>query len=256
MTKSSRQKQLIHLATTAALAALLIPASLAAAKEPFSYSKEILSYLTVDPEKGMAYGNTDIEIERQSVRIVVVEKRRQTNGDWQTFRLQLDPRTMHPLSWRLTGQMKDKKIDTSIEITKSQVVARVRKVNGEIQILRMKRPNKPFIVVPLLKFYLAKQLEVGSPTSNFELVVLVKGSLHSIEIEVKKVGTKTVKTKAGSFECHHLRVGPVSTLLFAAVPPGDMYLATEGTHPVVVGLGKATHFSPTLRTELVSYSAK
>ncbi len=96
-------------------------------------------------------------------------------------------------------------------------------------------------------------MEHGRLDNRLTLVTIPEDSFQIRKIEVKDMGVEEITVPAGTFLCRRLKVASTSSLVGLFVPPGDVYLSLDGTHPLVLGTGKMSRFSSTMKTELIFY---
>lgn len=230
--------------------------ALAQAAQPLTLTEEVLTYVQVD-EKGVAHGDdARVELQRKGDRVALLEKRTIPSGAKVTLKVEIDPKTLLPLSWEKMQVENGGQIKVDLILGPDKIEARIEQPEKKVKQDWVARPSGPFTVVPLLKYYLAKRLEAGETAGTFIVVGVMGTELMAIEVGVEDKGVETVTVPAGSFACRHLRVEPLSALYSVVMPPADMYLAVDGTHPLVLGLGRTSRLSPVMRSELSSYKTQ
>lgn len=218
--------------------------------DPQAVDRETLTYRTVEADGGDFVGTSTIRIKRSGKKLLITEARKQKTGDQQTYRVELDAKTLLPFSWSRVASKEGETNQASMVFAKDRVVATLKGPDGKTQKANYRMTGKRLVVEPLLKFYLAQLVAKGEYNSSFDFLVFMEGRLETVTLEVKDMGVKEIKVAAGTFTCRHLKVGPASSLLAAAVPPGDMYMDTKGSGHFIAGYGAMTRLSPVLKTEL------
>jgi hypothetical protein len=121
----------------------------------------------------------------------------------------------------------------------------------------VKVPPSPWCLAPLIKFQAALCVASNVPMGIFRNIsVGTDGGLKVVEVKIEDLGSTNVTVPAGSFPCRRLRLSPESALMSALMPPGEMFIAESGLHPMVKTVLSATRLGPTIVTELESYKTE
>jgi len=237
------------------LALLLSLAPGAKASEPFALQSENCVLQVNDSETGESRARSTIRIERKEGVVHFVEDRRRADVGPMLFRLTIDPASLLPTSWEATFGGNGEQTVVHLSMLEDHLEVRVRKGDQEPEVRKVKKPKEPFVVAPLLRYYLAHRMESGVADGKFvNIGVGPDGAVKMTEVEVTDGGEVEIEVPAGTFRCRRLLVGPASLFLAAVVPAGEMYLAVEGTHPLVKATTRASRFSSSMVTELTSYT--
>jgi len=240
----------------AIMIASLLLALPAVASDPFSMRIETYRVRAVSIEGGQVSGGASFDIRRKGDRAVLIEDRDMAEGIRQVFTVELNPDTLIPYSWKKEHTEDGKTTRYEIDFFKDHLEARIFHGEGKPKVKTVARPGTPFSIEPLMKFFLAKRIESGKAAGKFQMVVLTDSFFKAFEVKALDLGVERITVPAGTFQCRKLKVKSLSSVLNALMPPGDMYFDLEGTHPFVMGTGKAHRLAPEMRTELVSYEAK
>ncbi|NIQ37181.1 MAG: hypothetical protein GTN81_01115, partial [Proteobacteria bacterium] len=210
-------------------------------------------YRTISAKDGSIFAETRVEITRQGGRFFLFEERRTSEGREDIFQIEIDPKSILPISWQRDLRENDKAIKTEIKILKGGIEARIDRGDGKTRVEKVEKPQGPFTVPPLLKFYIGRAMEQGRLDQRLTMVVIPEDSFQIHEIELKDMGVEEITVPAGTFLCRRLKVAPTSSLVGLFAPPGDVYFSLDGTHPLVLGTGKMSWFSSTMKTQLIFY---
>jgi len=217
---------------------------------------ETLDYRTSEGD-GTVLGTAHVELTRTDGRSALVEKRHAVaRGRDELYRVSFDSATLAPLAWYRRSSNGKQVTETALERRGDQFEIRSQQPDEEARRATLAVPPAPFVVEPLIKFYLAAAIDRGERSGLFRAVVANEQLTDAVELRFTDLGTENITVGAGSFACHHLRVEPTSALYAAIMPAGEMYFGTGGGHPFVLGTGKAHRMAGTTRTELVSYRAR
>ncbi len=222
-------------------------------EEPFSRISERYHYRTISAKDGSIFAQTRVEITRQGGRVFLFEEHRTSEGKEGIFQIEIDPKSILPISWQREHRENDKAVKTQIKILEGTIEARIHRGDGKARVDKVEKPQGPFTVPPLMKFYVGRAMEHGRLDNRLTLVTIPEDSFQIRKIEVKDMGVEEITVPAGTFLCRRLKVAPTSSLVGLFAPPGDVYFSLDGTHPLVLGTGKMSWFSSTMKTQLIFY---
>ncbi|NIS71522.1 MAG: hypothetical protein GTO12_22085 [Proteobacteria bacterium] len=225
-------------------------------KEPFSQISERYHYRTISAKDGSIFVQTRVEITRREGRVFLFEEHRTREGKATVFQIEIDPKSILPISWQREHRENDKAVKTEIKILEDGIEARIDRGAGKTRVEKVEKPHGPFTVPPLMKFYVGGAMEHGRLDHRLTMVVISEDSFQIRKIEVKNMGVEEITVPAGTFLCRRLKVTPTSSLVGLFVPPGDVYLSLDGTHPLVLGTGRMSRFSSTMKTQLIFYESR
>lgn len=213
-------------------------------------------YRTVSLDGSTAGGTATLELTRRGDLVDLVEERQLPDGNRMTFKVRFSSRDMQVMRWEMQVKVDGQVTRSTLAIGRAEVEAKQVGPDGVTTSDRMTRPKGTVVMTPLLKFELARRLDQGHVTGPLEMIVLRDGELESYRLQIEDRGDRQVTTAAGTFRCRVLSIAPTSALLALAVPPGEMLLAADGSHPLVLGVGSISRLSKVMRTELIEYRSE
>ncbi len=217
---------------------------------------ETLAYRVAEEGSGAEQGSMSSEIRREPGRVHVTEDRKQ-KGSPQKFDVTFDAATLQPVSWtRITGEG-DAATRTEVRVADGKIESKTYAGETLKNSASVAMPASPFCIAPMFKFSLAQMLDKNSlPSALHNVNVTSDGSLKVADGKVEDLGKESVTTPAGKFECRHLRVTAKSAMISALMPPLEMYLAADGTHPMVKLVMAPSRMSANIVTELQAYKVE
>ncbi|MFH0907917.1 MAG: hypothetical protein V1929_04075 [bacterium] len=220
-------------------------------------SKETLEQRAATENRAETQGTSRMEILRSGERIRVVEDRRQQNGTSYRFEVEFEPATLIPITWTRAKVTGEKEQRTELRVEGGVIETRTYTGNTLTGTHRIDTPGQPFCIVPLLRFQLALLASADGVTETIRVVrVQDDGAMAVDEVHVENLAEEDVTVPAGTFGCRRLRLTPLSWWMSTAVPPGHMYVATSGFHPLVKIVMSPTRISAPIITELLTYEVE
>ena len=201
-----------------------------------------------------AQGSTEITIRRTAGQVHLTEERQTSKGEQQRYDVTFAGDTLRPVAWTRTSTSGTTTSVTQLLIVGDQLKASTRTGSGPATTSALRIPGEPWCVAPLMKFFAARCVASGTDKTVLHHVnVPPDGELKVTDVDIADLGIERVATPAGEFQCHRIRFSPRSVMMSALVPPAELFIGTDSTHPLVKMVLSPTRVSSPIVTELEEY---